>query len=69
MTGRYIAVEGHDDLVRDKHSGAIISINTDESLKRRSLRQVKAKERERFQHLENEMSEIKDLLSKLIEKS
>lgn len=69
MKPRYIPVEGHDNLVRDNNSGAIININNDEILKRRSLKQIKAKEKERFQKLENEMSEIKDLLHKLIEKS
>ena len=66
---KYIPVEGHDNLVRDVRSGAIININTDEKQKRRSLKQLKAKEKERFQRLENEVSEIKDLLNKLIEKS
>ena len=69
MGTKYIPVEGHDNLVRDVRSGAIININTDEKQKRRSLKQLKAKEKERFQRLENEVSEIKDLLNKLIEKS
>lgn len=69
MSSRYIPVEGHDNLVRDIVSGAIININTNERQKRKSLKQIKAKEKQRFENLENEMSEIKDLLQKLLEKS
>ena len=69
MSNRYIPVEGHDNLVRDTISGAIININTDERQKRRILKQLKAKEKQRFENLENEMSEIKNLLQKLLEKS
>ena len=69
MSSRYIPVEGHDNLVRDAVSGAIININTNERQKRKSLKQIKAKEKQRFENLENEMSEIKDILQKLLEKS
>ena len=69
MSSRYIPVEGHDNLVRDTVSGAIININTNERQKRISLKQIKAKEKQRFENLENEMSEIKDILQKLLEKS
>lgn len=69
MEKRFIPVEGHDGLVRDRNSGAIISINNDEIEKRRTLKELKRKEKERLSKLENEMSEIKDLLYKLIEKS
>jgi hypothetical protein len=69
MEKRFIPVEGHDGLVRDRSSGAIISINRDELEKRNTLKELKRKEKERLSKLENEMSEIKDLLHKLIEKS
>jgi predicted transcriptional regulator len=69
MEKRFIPVEGHDGLVRDKVSGAIISINNEEREKRNTIKELKKKEKERLSKLENEMSEIKDLLHKLIEKS
>ena len=69
MEKRFIPVEGHDGLVRDRSSGAIISINRDELEKRNTLKELKRKEKERLSKLENEMSEITDLLHKLIEKS
>tara|TARA_Y100000385_G_C13076934_1_gene631878 strand:- start:195 stop:404 length:210 start_codon:yes stop_codon:yes gene_type:complete len=69
MSGKYISVEGHDNLVRDVNSGAIININTDERQKRRSLKQLKNAEKQRLDNIENEITEIKNLLTKLIEKS
>lgn len=69
MEKRFIPVEGHDGLVRDKVSGAIISINNEEREKRNAIKELKKKEKERLSKLENEMSEIKDLLHRLIEKS
>lgn len=69
MSDRYIPVEGHKDLVRDKVSGAIISINSDEKEKRQVLRAAKQREKARLDKLENDMSEIKSLLTQLIEKS
>lgn len=69
MEKRFIPVEGHDGLVRDRISGAVISINNEEREKRNAIKELKRKEKERLSKLENEMSEIKDLLHKLIEKS
>jgi phosphopantetheine adenylyltransferase len=69
MTKRFIPVEGHDGYVRDLSSGAIISINSDELEKRKALRAIKRQEKNRIEKIENEMSEIKALLTQLIEKS
>lgn len=63
-----IKVEGHDNLVRDVNSGAILNINKTEveiARARKAARKVKDKE---FEDLKHEVSEIKDLLHKLIEK-
>jgi len=69
-------VEGHENLYRDKRSGAII--NTDQTafdLARKRLalaREKKKSENELYKKvdmLENEMSEIKSLLKTLVEKT
>lgn len=69
-------VEGHENLYRDKRSGAII--NTDQTafdLARKRLalaRERKKSENELYKKvdmLENEMSEIKSLLKTLVEKT
>jgi len=70
-----VKVEGHTDLVRDIKSGAIININRSEieaARERKRLRAVKADEEKQLKEdvslLKNEMSEIKHLLGKLVEK-
>jgi hypothetical protein len=63
-----IKIDGHPGLARDKKTGAILNINRNEiqiARERKALR--KQKERE-FEDLKNEVSEIKELLLKLVEK-
>jgi hypothetical protein len=70
-----IKVDGHSNLVRDPKSGAIININKDELSSARSRKiQQKRKEREDKQlkadveTLQNEISDIKQLLTQIVEK-
>ena len=70
-----LKVEGHSNLARDPKSGAIININRSEieaARERKRLRAAKADEEKQLKEdvslLKNEMSEIKHLLSKLVEK-
>jgi len=65
---QYIAVDGNSGLARDPNSGAIININKDEIKKARLAKsQRKNKDRE-FEELKHEVSELKELLNKLVEK-
>ena len=64
----YKKVEGHESLVRDLSTGAILNINKDEisaARKRKLERRQKEKE---FENLKNEVSDIKIMLTKIIEK-
>ena len=64
----FIKVEGHRDLMRDNSSGAILNINKDEinaAKKRKLERRQKEKE---LEDLKNEVSDIKNMLTKIIEK-
>ena len=64
----YIKVEGHRDLIRDNDSGAILNINKDEiSAARRRKLERRQKEKE-FEDLKNEVGDIKNMLTKIIEK-
>ena len=64
----YVAIEGNSSLARDPNTGTIVNINKDEIHKARLLK-TKSKEQEReFDDLKNEVSEVKELLNKLIEK-
>ena len=65
---RLIKVQGHRNYVRDKNSGAILNINKaeiEEARKRKAERLEKDKE---IESLKNEVSDIKIMLTKIIEK-
>ena len=64
----YKNVEGHGDLVRDTSTGAILNINKNEiSAARRRKLERRQKEKE-FEDLKNEVGDIKNMLTKIIEK-
>jgi len=63
-----LKVEGHDGLVRDNKSGAILNINTTEVEQARERKRLRKQKEKEFEDLKNEVSEIRDLLHKLIEK-
>jgi hypothetical protein len=60
-----IKVEGQPDLVRDPNSGAIINTNKSNVA---IIKEARKKSEERLQTLENDVSEIKDMLKKLLNK-
>jgi malate/lactate dehydrogenase len=71
----FTKVEGQNGLVRDEQTGAILNINKSEieaAREQKRLRKLKEQEdaelKQSVSTLQNEVSEIKDLLSKLVEK-
>ena len=67
-------IEGHQDLVKDEETGAVLNINTHEieAAKKRKLARIEQKKREEslikdVDDLKKDMSEIKDLLKKIVE--
>jgi len=71
----YIKVEGHSDLVRDSQTTAIINSNKEEYQNYIYSRKRKLAEIEKMQQMENqidtltdEISEMKNLLTKILEK-
>ena len=61
----YIKVEGHDGLVRDKNTGAIINLDDSAISARRKSKQI-GSALDDINMLKNEVSEIKSLLRELI---
>lgn len=75
QTDDLIPVEGHSDLARDPNTGAVLNINRSkilESRERKRLKREKKKEqvelRAKVEGLENDISDMKNMLSQLIEK-
>lgn len=71
---KYMKVEGNTSLVRDKASGAILNINNSEAsqARQRKHQRMLAKEkenqlREEVDDIKRDVSEIKDLLNRILE--
>ena len=71
---RYQKVDGHTSLARDTRTGAIINTNRSEIARARKRKEAKKLEAERLDtlskevsSLQSEISEIKDLLVRLVE--
>lgn len=61
----HIKVEGHDGLVRDQNTGAIINLNDSAISARRKSKQLNSA-LDDINKLKNDVSEIKSLLRELI---
>ena len=61
----YIKVSGHDGLVRDQNTGAIINLDDSAIAARRKSKQL-GSALEDINMLKNEISEIKSLLKELV---
>jgi len=68
MRKHYARVEGSKTLVRDMDTGAIL--NTDKSTlnKARAAKELREKKNKEIEDLKTEVKEVKELLTKLIEK-
>ena len=64
----YKKVEGHESLVRDLSTGAILNINKDEISAARKRKLERRRKEKEFEDLKNEVSDIKIMLTKIIEK-
>ncbi len=63
-----IPVEGHSNLFRDPSSGAIINKDRTNAAIAKAARQKHKKDQARLDNIETELSDIKDLLTKLLKK-
>jgi len=71
---KYQKVEGHSSLIRDNQTGAILNTNRSEIARARKRKEAKKRETEKLNSLSNEVitlkseiSEIKELLFRLVE--
>lgn len=65
----YRKVEGDPNFVRDLQTGAILNINTNEVERQRKLLDSKRQEKAELKQLKSDMSDIKALLSQIVEKN
>ena len=64
----YKSVEGHNNLVRDTSTNAVLNINKDEISAARKRKLERRQKEQEIVDLKNEVGEIKNMLNKLIEK-
>tara|TARA_B110000003_G_C16326050_1_gene408803 strand:+ start:401 stop:625 length:225 start_codon:yes stop_codon:yes gene_type:complete len=64
----YVQVEGHSSLLRDEHSTAIVSNDTNSYELYKKRRETFKIQKNEINTLKNEVGEIKELLHTLIEK-
>jgi len=64
----FIPVKGNSSLARDSQTGAIVNINTQEINEARDRKALKLKEKQRMLQLENDVADIKEMLTKLFER-
>lgn len=65
---KYIPVEGHSNLYRDKDSHAIINMNSNAANRARELRERQLKKENEYEELKSEVNELKTLLHKVLER-
>ena len=64
----YVKIEGHNGYVRDKKSGAVLNTNKSEIEAAKKRKQQRATKEQQLDNLKNEVSDIKIMLTKIIEK-
>ena len=64
----YLKVKGHENLIRDKDTNVVININRSEIEQAKKRKAERIKKEQELNNLKNEVSEIKSMLTKVIEK-
>tara|TARA_B100000900_G_C20581724_1_gene717820 strand:- start:611 stop:820 length:210 start_codon:yes stop_codon:yes gene_type:complete len=64
----YIKIEGHEGYVKDEHSGAVLNTNKEEIEAARKRKADRLNRDKEFVDLKNEVSDIKKMLTKIVEK-
>lgn len=64
----HIPVKGHQDLVRDNFSKAILNVD-DEARKIRKMKaEARNKEKQEIENIKRDIVELKDMMSKILDK-
>lgn len=64
---KYVSIEGHSNLVKDRNTGAVLNIGTNFEQLRKN-KEARKKQQIEFNELKNEVGEMKDLLKQIIKK-
>jgi len=64
---KYVQVDGHPGLVRDKHSGAIVNVNSQEMANARTRKKKWKQQEQELDTLRADVQAMKEMLAQLIE--
>ena len=64
----YLKIEGQEGYVKDPSSGVVLNVNQEEINAAKTRRALRKQQEEDINNLKNEVSDIKNMLSKIIEK-
>ena len=64
----FLKVEGHEGYVRDTNTGAVLNVNREEIEAARKRKALRQRQEQDINNLKNEVSDIKTMLSTIIEK-
>jgi len=64
----YFKIEGEQDLVKDKETGAILNTNMDSLSAYKQKRKKDMEQKNRIDRMENDIGDIKSMLKELINK-
>lgn len=64
----YLKIEGHEGYVKDPNTGVVLNVNQEEINGAKTRRALRKKQEEDINNLKNEVSDIKNMLGKIIEK-
>tara|TARA_Y100000816_G_C26075042_1_gene565783 strand:- start:205 stop:426 length:222 start_codon:yes stop_codon:yes gene_type:complete len=64
----YLKIEGHEGYVKDPNSGVVLNVNQEEIDAAKTRRALRKQQEEDINNLKNEVSDIKNMLGKIIEK-
>jgi hypothetical protein len=65
---KYIKIEGEQDLVKDKETGAILNTNMDSLSAYKQKRKKDMEQKNRIDRMENDIGDIKSMLKELLNK-
>ena len=64
----FVKVDGHEGYVKNTETGVVLNINKAEIEAARKRKALKKQQEEDINNLKNEVSDIKNMLNKIIEK-
>ena len=64
----YLKIEGHEGYVKDPNTGVVLKVNQEEINGAKKRRALRKQQEEDINNLKNEVSDIKNMLGKIIEK-